>query len=175
LIVSAWPVPALRDDASEAEIDWLVRLISEIRGVRAEMNVPPSARLALLVKGASASSAARLAVYAPIIHTLARIERIELAGDGGGKGAVQIVVDEATIFLPLADIVDLAAERARLVKEIAKVSGEIDKLDAKLGNDSFIARAPAEIVEEQREKRVEAAALRQKLEDAVGRIGAVAR
>jgi valyl-tRNA synthetase len=171
LIRSQWPALQLRDAAAEEEIDWLVRLISGIRAVRAEMNVPPSARLALLVKGASARTAERLARYDSIVKTLARLDTIAVGAESGGKGAVQLVVDDATLFLPLAGIVDLAAERARLVKEIGKLEGEIAKIDAKLGNDSFISRAPVEIIEEQRERRAEADAVRAKLQEAVKRIG----
>ena len=169
LIEIAWPQLDFRDRAAEAEIDWLVRLISEIRAVRAEMNVPPAARLALLVAGAAAATCARLERYGAILRTLARVDGISHA-EGGGKGAVQLVVDEASYFLPLAEIIDLAAERNRLVKEIGKLAGEIGKLDAKLDNPAFIARAPAEIVLDQRDRRAEALALQQKLEDAVKRI-----
>ena len=115
------------------------------------------------------ATCARLERYGAILRTLARVDSISHA-DGGGKGAVQLVVDEASYFLPLAEIIDLAAERNRLVKEIGKLAGEIGKLDAKLDNPAFIARAPAEIVLDQRDRRAEALALQQKLEDAVKRI-----
>jgi valyl-tRNA synthetase len=170
-MTSAWPALTLRDAAAEAEIDWLVRVISEIRAVRAEMNVPPSARLNLLVKGASQLTRERYLRYQSILLSLARLGSLSLGAESGGKGAVQLVVDETTLFLPLADFIDLAAERARLAKEIGKLTGEIDKLDGKLGNAAFIARAPAEIIEEQRERRAEAASVRRKLEEAVTRIG----
>jgi len=174
LIRTVWPELAFRDAKAEEEIDWLVRTISEIRTVRAEMNVPPSARLALLVKDQSAVTEARLALYRPIIQTMARIETIETGVDSGANGvpggAVQLVVDEATLFLPLADIIDLAAERARLEKEIGKLEGEIAKLDAKLGNEAFVSKAKPEVVEEQKERRAEADAVRRKLADAVKRI-----
>jgi valyl-tRNA synthetase len=171
LMTSAWPALTLRDAAAEAEIDWLVRVISEIRAVRAEMNVPPSARLNLLVKGASQLTHERYLRYQSILLSLARLGSLSLGAESGGKGAVQLVVDETTLFLPLADFIDLAAERARLAKEIGKLTDEIDKLDGKLGNAAFIARAPAEIIEEQRERRAEAASVRRKLEEAVTRIG----
>jgi valyl-tRNA synthetase len=170
LIRTAWPELTFRDPKAEEEIDWLVRIISEIRTVRAEMNVPPSARLALLVKDQSQHTEARLGLYRPIIGTMARIDKIETSVSGGGKGAVQLVVDEATLFLPLADIIDLAAEKTRLEKEIGKLDGEIAKIDAKLGNEAFVAKAKPEVVEEQKERRAEADMVRQKLADAVKRI-----
>jgi valyl-tRNA synthetase len=170
LMLTAWPDLAFRDEQAEAEIDWLVRTISEIRTVRAEMNVPPSAKLSLKVKDQSSQTEARLSRYQPIIQTLARLESIETGVESGGKGAVQLVVDEATLFLPLADIIDLAAERARLEKEIGKLDAEIAKLDGKLNNEAFISKAKPEVVEEQRERRAEADAVRLKLADAVRRI-----
>jgi valyl-tRNA synthetase len=171
-MLTAWPDLAFRDQQAESEIDWLVRTISEIRTVRAEMNVPPSAKLSLKVKDQSAVTESRLSRYQPIILTLARLDSIETGVGEGGKGAVQLVVDEATLFLPLADIIDLAAERARLEKEIGKLDSEIAKLDGKLNNEAFISKAKPEIVEEQRERRAEADAVRSKLADAVKRISA---
>ena len=170
LMLTAWPDLTFRDEQAESEIDWLVRAISEIRTVRAEMNVPPSAKLSLKVKDQSAQTESRLSRYQPIIQTLARLDSIETGVESGGKGAVQLVVDEATLFLPLADIIDLAAERARLEKEIGKLDAEIAKLDGKLNNEAFISKAKPEVVEEQRERRAEADAVRQKLADAVKRI-----
>jgi len=172
LMLTGWPQLSFRDEQAESEIDWLVRAISEIRTVRAEMNVPPSAKLALKVKDQSAQTADRLARYQPIILTLARLESVETGVAEGGKGAVQVVVDEATLFLPLGDVIDLAAERTRLEKEIGKLDAEIAKLDGKLNNEAFVAKAKPEVVEEQRERRAEADAVRIKLADAVKRISA---
>jgi len=172
LMLTGWPQLAFRDEQAESEIDWLVRTISEIRTVRAEMNVPPSAKLALKVKDQSAQTADRLARYQPIMLTLARLDSIETGVAEGGKGAVQVVVDEATLFLPLGDVIDLAAERIRLEKEIGKLDSEIAKLDGKLNNEAFVAKAKPEVVEEQRERRAEADAVRLKLADAVKRISA---
>jgi valyl-tRNA synthetase len=172
LMLTAWPDLTFRDEQAESEIDWLVRLISEIRTVRAEMNVPPSAKLSLKVKDQSTQTEARLSRYQSIVQTLARLDSIETGVGEGGKGAVQLVVDEATLFLPLADIIDLAAERARLEKEIGKLDAEIAKLDGKLNNEAFVSKAKPEVVEEQRERRAEADAVRHKLAEAVKRISA---
>ena len=88
------------------------------------------------------------------------------------KGAVQAVLDEATLVLPIGDVVDLAQERQRLQKEIAKLEGEIDKIVKKLGNEQFLAKAKPEIVEEQRERQSEAEQARAKLKEALGRLAA---
>jgi valyl-tRNA synthetase len=173
LIDAAWPEfdATLVDANAAAEMDWVVRLITEVRTVRAEINVPPSARIPAILRGAGDTTKSRLATHAGQIRFLARLDRIELDG-AIPRGAVQTVVDEATLALPLAGIVDLDAERARLAKEIARLAGEIDRFDAKLANANFVARAPEEVVEEQRERRAEAAAARARLEGALQRLSA---
>jgi valyl-tRNA synthetase len=88
--------------------------------------------------------------------------------------ALQLVVGEATYALPVGDVIDLAAESARLQKEIRKLADEIGKIDAKLGNAQFVARAPEEVVEEQRERRTQAEQTRARLSTALERLGAEA-
>ncbi|MDR3438230.1 valine--tRNA ligase [Telmatospirillum sp.] len=170
LMSSRWPAPTIHDGAAEAELDWLVKLISAIRAVRAEMNVPAGARVPLQIKGASADTLNRLQVHRDAILTLARAASIQSVDTVATKGAVQVVVDEATILLPLADVIDLAQEKARLNKEIAKLSGDIEKVEKKLGNESFVAKAPPEVVAEQRERLSEWGAARFKLTEALERI-----
>jgi valyl-tRNA synthetase len=173
LISSHWPSLRVHDAEAEAEMDWLVKLISSIRAVRAEMNVPPSAKLPLLVKGASDVTRARLLTHHGIIAQMARAASIETIDEAPSKGAVQVVVDEATIVLPLVGVIDLDQEKARLTKEIAKLTGEIEKVDKKLGNEAFVAKARPEVVEEQRERREEWMAAKAKLADALQRLAAV--
>ena len=173
LATSEWPSLDFQDAGVEAELDWLVRVISSIRAVRAEMNVPPGARVPLLIKGAGEETKKRLATHRDSIMTLARAASLTLAEDAQSKGAVQVVVDEATILLPLADVVDLAQEKSRLAKEIAKLSNEIEKSEKKLGNREFIAKAPTEVVEEQRERLGEWVAARSKLTEALDRFSSV--
>jgi valyl-tRNA synthetase len=173
LISSSWPKIAFHDAAAEAEMDWLVKLVSSVRAVRAEMNVPPSAKIPLVIKGASDVTKARLATHGAIISTLARAAAIETVADAPTKGAVQVVVDEATVLLPLAGVIDLDQEKARLTKEIAKLVAEVEKVDKKLGNEAFIAKANPEVVEEQRERRAEWVAAQAKLVDALARLSAV--
>ena len=127
------------------------------------MNVPAGAVLPLKVREASAETRARLERYAALIQRLARIGEIDANAGAVPQGSVQIVLGEATFALPLADIIDFAAERTRLQKEIGKLDGEIGKIDGKLNNAAFVARAPAEVVDEQRERREEALATKQRL------------
>ncbi|MEO5337916.1 MAG: valine--tRNA ligase [Magnetospirillum sp. WYHS-4] len=172
LVAAAWPeLPAsLFDGAAAAEMDWVVRLVSLVRTVRAEMNVPPGAKIPLLVKDASEATRTRLATHDTVIRSLARLESVEFLAGPPPKGAVQDVLDEATLVLPLAGVIDVAAERARLDKEIKKLDDEVAKVDKKLANESFVAKAPPEVVEEQRERRADHAAKRDKLKDALARL-----
>lgn len=174
LITTAWPqdLAEAADESAVAEMDWVVRLISEIRSIRSEMNVPAGAKIALLLKDMSAETRARLERHRDVILRLARLESAE-AADEIPAGAVQGVIDEAIILLPIADVVDLSQERQRLEKDLGKLDGEISKLDKKLSNESFVARAPAEVVEENRERLAEEKARRDKLAAALERIAAM--
>jgi len=175
LIRAAWPQPVAVPGAEEAraELDWLVSLISTVRGVRAEMNVPPSVTVPLLLQGASAETLARGARWIEAIRRLARATEFRALQEGEvPKGVAQVVVGEATVLLPLAEAIDLSAERARLVKERDKAQTEADKVEAKLANADFVARAKPEVVEENRERLAAAQAEVARLEAALARIGA---
>jgi valyl-tRNA synthetase len=171
LMLAPWPEHrGLENAEADAEIGWLIRVISEVRSVRAEMNVPAGAKVPLVVSGASEETRVRVARHEETMLRLARLERIEF-----GKpphGAVQIVLDEAVLALPLAGVIDVDAEQKRLKREIDKVGSEIRQLDAKLGNEKFVSRAPEHVVEEQRERKTEAEATAAKLEQALKRLEA---
>ncbi|MBX4999591.1 valine--tRNA ligase [Rhizobium lentis] len=146
-----WPSPSYADDGAADEINWLIDLVSGIRSVRAEMNVPPSATAPLVVVKANNLTRERLFRHDAAIKRLARVEAISLADDAP-KGAAQIVVAEATICLPLGNLIDLSAEKARLEKAIAKMEGEIARINGKLSNEKFVANANPEVVEAERER-----------------------
>ncbi|MGD2132379.1 MAG: valine--tRNA ligase [Maricaulaceae bacterium] len=171
LITAAWPAPpaGFADEEARAEIGWLVDLISEIRSVRADMNVPPAAKAPLAVSGASKETQARLKAHEEPLMRLARLESWTLA-DAPPKGAVQAVLGEATYALPLGDLIDLGAEKTRLAKEIAKADGEIVRLQKKLGNEKFVANAPEEVVAAEREKQSSYEAQKAKLAAALERL-----
>lgn len=154
LCLTDWPEPEFRDDAAAAEINWLIDLVSGIRSTRAEMNVPPGATASLVVVGANTSTEARLDRHAAAIRRLARADEIR-AADVAPKGSAQIIVGEATICLPLGNLVDLAAEKARLEKAIGKVDAEMERIDKKLSNEKFVANADPEVVAAERERKVE--------------------
>jgi valyl-tRNA synthetase len=173
LALAPWPSGEGLDDANaEAEIGWVVDLVGAIRSVRAEMNISPATQLPLVLAGASAETKARACRWAEFIKRLARLGDITFA-DAAPQGAVQLVVRGETAALPLKGVIDLAAERARLQKEIAKVEADIKRVDAKLGNADFIARAPEEVVDGEREKREEAQARKGKLVEALERLKGV--
>ena len=175
LIDGRWPaLPAslVREDA-KAEMDWVVRAVSTIRAVRAEINVPPGARLRLIVRGANSDTGLRLERHEALIRRLARLDEVIDVGDEPlPKGAVQAVVDEAVFALPVGEVIDIEQEKSRLERELRKLAGEIGKIDAKLGNENFVARAPEAVVEEQRERLAELQHSRDRLSEAIDRLAA---
>jgi valyl-tRNA synthetase len=175
LISAEWPSydSALRDAHAEAEMNWLVKLVSDIRAARTEMNVPPATQLRLVIKDAKSVTSARVETHRETLTKLARLSEIAFDDSASAKGALQVVVDEATYILPLAGVLDVASEKQRLAKEIAKLKSEVAKLDAKLGNEGFLAKAPPEVVEEQRERRNDAAAAAARLDAALSRLAAM--
>ena len=174
LITTPWPRHdrSLTDAGAAAEMDWVVRLISAIRTVRAEINVPAGSQIPLLIRGAGPAAEGRLGTHRDLILRLARLSAIDLHEGATPAGSVQTVLDEATLILPLAGIIDLDQERARLAKEIARLEGEIAKVDKKLANADFVARAPEEVVEENRDRREEAVAAVEKLKAALALLAA---
>ncbi|MCJ2073168.1 valine--tRNA ligase [Methylobacterium sp. J-030] len=170
LTLAAWPDLAdLADTAAEAEVGFVVDLISQIRSARSETNVPAAAQIALVMVGASAEVRARVAAWRDTLLRLARLSEITFA-ETPPRNSVQLLVRGSVAALPLEGVVDLAAEVARLTKEKGKAEGEIRKIDAKLGNADFVARAPEEIIEENRERRESEAARLAKIEEALARL-----
>ena len=170
LMLTEWPQPTFEDAAAAEEINWLVDLISAVRSVRSEMNVPAAAMVQLSISEANFFTAARLQRHEALIMRLARVEVINLA-HAPLKGAAQILVGEATVSMPLAGIIDMDAERARLAKDRDKAAKEIARIEAKLGNEQFMAKAPEEVVAEQRERLAEETQLRERIEAALARLG----
>ncbi len=174
LITAPWPRAdaALIDPAAEAEMNWVVRLVSEVRAVRAEMNVPAGARIDLWLAGARDETVARMARHKEVIGRLARLERAEPLDGSVPAGSVQAVLDEATIILPLGDVIEIETERARLEKQLGKLAQDVAKLEKKLKNADFVSRAPAHVVEEQKERLDEARDGHGRLESALARLKA---
>jgi valyl-tRNA synthetase len=175
LMTAHWPdlAPELIDAKADADLDWVIRLIGEVRALRTEMNVAPGAQVNLVIKDAGSDTKDRVAQYGDLIKRLARAEQIDVTGGEPPKGAAQIVMDEATVFLPLAGIIDIAKERARLTKELDKTKSEAERIEKKLGNPQFVSRADPAVIEEQRAKLAEFEQAKAKLTQALERLAAV--
>ncbi|MEY5007747.1 MAG: valyl-tRNA synthetase [Pseudomonadota bacterium] len=172
LIHARWPAPgASADAAASAEIDWLIRLVSEVRTAKNELGLAPGARLNAFVRDAGPLTVERLANQQAAIARLARLDSVSTDTAPAG-GAVQLVVDEATFVLPLEGVIDLAAERARITKAIEAVSKEAASLAGRLNNPAFVEKAKPEAVEKARADHAEKAAEVEKLTAALARLGA---
>jgi len=171
LIEAPWPELSALPKFENAcrEVQWIIELVSGVRSIRSEMNIPPSAKIELLLKDADAQTIEMFSRGKTVILALARLATAKLA-DTLPKGSAQFVVGDAVAGLPLGDVIDFAKERARLEKELKKADDEISRLDAKLSNEQFVSRAPEDVLNEQREKRAEFVALAARLQDAVKRL-----
>ncbi|MDF2900981.1 MAG: valS [Phenylobacterium sp.] len=168
LITARWPdlAQSLIEPAADAEIGLIIAAVSEGRSVKAELNVPHSARPPLLVVEASEAQRAVFQANAAVIAQTLRVSELQFVTTAP-EGAIPFVVNGATLALPVADFIDLAAERARLAKEIAGHASDIAHVNKKLGNPAFVANAKEEVVEENRERLAESEAAKSKLEHAL--------
>ena len=171
LALSSWPQHAgLENPEAEAEIGLVVDLVSEVRSVRSEMNVPASALMQLVIVGADANLRTMLQPWIDTIKRMARISDIAFQIQPPAESA-QMIVRGVTVALPLAGVIDISAEKGRLAKEIGKEEKEVAKVDSKLSNADFIARAPEEVVEENRERRQDALDRIARMRAALQRLG----
>ena len=163
------PPADFSDSAAESEIGWVVDLVTAIRSVRAEMNIAPANLTPLVLASASNETKARSQRWSDVVKRMARISDISFAGQAP-ESAVQLLVRGEVAALPLKGVVDFTAEKARLDKELAKAEGDIKRVDAKLSNEKFVANAPEEVVEEEKEKREAAVERKSKLMEALERL-----
>ena len=170
LALTAWPVhEGLDDDKAEAEIGWVVDLITAIRSLRSEMNIPPATLMPLVLSGVSKETQGRATRWLEFVKRLARVSEV-VFGERVPEGAVQFLVRGEVAALPLKGVIDLAAESARLQKELAKAESDIQRVDQKLNNPKFVANAAEEVVEGEKEKREEAEGRRAKILEALERL-----
>ena len=165
-VLLAFDAADFSDPAAEAEIGWVVDLVTAIRSVRAEMNIPPATLMPLIMVHCRQDARARVERWSDVIKRLARSGDIGF-DDLAPPGAIQLLVRDEVAALPLKGVIDLSAEKARLDKEISKAEADIKRVDAKLSNEKFVANAPEEIVEEEKEKRDAAVARKEKNEAAL--------
>ena len=168
LLGQSWPAIDQSIDYSNAhaQVAWLQGVIMDIRSVRTDMNVPASAQLDLLIMGAGNDETQWLEHHATVISKMARIKSFDHV-PSMPQGAIQIVIGDTTLGLPVADIIDLDKERERLNKEIQKHEKEIKQIEGKLANENFVSKAPAEVVEEQKTRKDEANITIEKLSSAL--------
>ena len=171
LIHAAWP-QVKEVNADTAEMDWAIDLISTIRSMRAEMNLPAGAKLTIYLKDMNDNSKAYLSNMKTLVCSLARLENVEIFGQSQEitKDMVQKVFREGAILLPLKGVVDFAAERERLNKELATLNRNLEGYARKLSNQSFVERAPANVVAEEKRRQAEALENKAKVEEALARI-----
>jgi valyl-tRNA synthetase len=172
LIGTDWPEPVEVPGAEQAraELDWVVSLITLVRSVRAEMNVPPSKPSPVLLQGVSADALGRVDRWMEAIRRLARASEVSALNGPVPKGSAQAVLEEVTIVLPLEGLIDLDVERARLTKERDKLAAEAKKTAQKLANPDFVSRAREEVVTENRERLAAAEAEIARLQAALDRL-----
>ncbi|MGA7385730.1 MAG: class I tRNA ligase family protein, partial [Methylocella sp.] len=171
LALAEWPeLYDCENPEAEAEIGFIIDLVSEIRSVRAEMNVPSAAQIPLMLVNTSPEAKSRVEDWDKTIMRLARLSEISFAPEAPEK-SVQMIVRKTIAALPLQGIIDFEAEKARLIREIAKLKGDADKIEAKLRNADFVARAPEDVVEENRERREDDLSRMEKLAAALVKLG----
>jgi valyl-tRNA synthetase len=170
LALASWPSPtALAAEDAEAEIGWVIDLVTAVRSLRAEMNITMATEVPLVLVGVSPETEARAGRWADMIKRLARLSRLTIA-PSAPPGAVQLVVRGEVAALPIVGVIDFAAEEARLNKELARAVSDIVRVDSKLANQGFMRNAAEEVIEAEREKREEAEGRRKKLEEALARL-----
>lgn len=157
-----------------ADINWVIQVISEVRSIKAEMNIAPKQQLDLRIYEASVDTHRRAKTYTGLLMKLARLESLEAIQsplpEADSKGAAQFIIGEATAVLPLAGAIDLTAEKDRLGKELGKLDQEISGIQKKLSNENFVSRAPEDVVEENRNRLNVAMQTKEKLTQALGRL-----
>ena len=172
IMIAEWPEldDTLINTSANEEIDWVVRLISQVRTIRSEMNVPPGAKIPLILKDAGERAQSCLVNHADLLKRVARLSSLELLSGDVPAGSVQDVIDEAILILPISETIDLTEEKSRLDKEIDKQTAEIDRFEKKLSNERFVTSAPDEVVATERQKLADAQQTKIKLQEALERL-----
>ena len=159
IMLQAWPVAneSRIDAAAEGDIEWVKQLMLGLRQIRGEMKISMAKRIDIILQNASASDLRRLADNEPLLTKLAKLEsvRVLAAGEQAPMSATALV-GEMEVLVPMAGLIDKDAELARLDKEIARLDGEVKRVGGKLGNQGFVAKAPAEVLDKERAKLAEA-------------------
>ncbi|AGF74673.1 valyl-tRNA synthetase [Bartonella australis AUST/NH1] len=169
LALTRWPQATFIDEAAASDINWLIGVVSEIRSVRSEMNIPAAALAPLVIIEGSEKIQERVQRYDAVLKRLARIEMIQFSDNAPAMSA-QIILGGTTFCLPLGQLIDLNAERARLLKDIDKIQQHIEKTLVKLNNPRFIENARPEVVEVERARITDLCAAKERISVALGRL-----
>jgi valyl-tRNA synthetase len=171
LILSSWPEPlGLYDELAEHEVDWVLRLITEVRSMRAELNVPDKSKIILILKEPEEIAIKSVREHTELIKTLTRLDSIDFSDAEVPSNAAQTVLGSTTLIIPLDDIFNVGEEKIRLGREINTLDEEIMRIDKKLENKNFTSKAPQKIIQEQKDKREGYESSRAKLQDALSRL-----
>jgi valyl-tRNA synthetase len=170
IMVQPYPIadPALIDDSAEAWMTQLKTLVDATRNLRGEMQLAPSLRVPLFLEPQDGAERARLESFAPYIQSLGKLSEVQILDALPESPAAVAIVGTTKLMLKVE--IDVAAERERISKEIARIDGEIAKVNGKLGNESFVARAPAAVVAQENERLVNFSATIAKLREQLGKL-----
>ncbi|AKF39741.1 TPA: valine--tRNA ligase [Yersinia enterocolitica] len=152
------------DEKALSDLEWIKQTIIAVRNIRAEMNIAPGKPLEVMLRGANAEAQRRVLENQSFIQSLARLSSLTLLPEGD-KGPVSVtkLVEGAEVLIPMAGLIDKATELERLAKEVAKLEAEIERIEGKLSNEGFVARAPEAVVAKERERMAACAEAKQKL------------
>ncbi|MDN0112279.1 valine--tRNA ligase [Yersinia mollaretii] len=152
------------DEKALSDLEWIKQTIIAVRNIRAEMNIAPGKPLDVMLRGASAEAQRRVLENQSFIQSLARLSSLSLLAEGD-KGPVSVtkLVEGAEVLIPMAGLINKATELDRLAKEVAKLEAEIERIESKLSNEGFVARAPEAVVAKERERMAACAEAKQKL------------
>lgn len=175
LILATWPTynETHVDDAAIGEINWLTTLITDIRAARSEMNVPAGAKIDMLVSESSDKTKSSIASQLDVLKRLARLENVDMLDGEAPSGAISVVVGEATYYLPLAGVIDVDAEKARLGKSLEKLEKEIKSVSGRLKNENFVSKAPPQVIAENKRGLEEAEQKAEKIKQALERLASI--
>jgi len=170
IMISEWPAfdDALSFTAEETEMERIMTAVRAIRNRRAEMNVPPSKKAKVYIATAHKATFEQGGVF---MQKLASASEVEIADSFEIEGAVCIVTQDAKIYIPMGELVDFEAEKARLNKELAAVQKDLDFVNNKLSNENFVAKAPANVVAAQREQAEKYAEKIAMLKESIAKLG----
>ncbi|MBU1740050.1 MAG: class I tRNA ligase family protein, partial [Proteobacteria bacterium] len=164
------------DAAAEADLAQLIEVVTSVRNLRGEMNLPPSARIKVVLVCPDANGAGTLTALEHHIVNLVRAEAVDIAvgspEDKRPAGSAAGLAGDVSVFVPLAGLIDFTAEEARLQKEIAKLEKDLSRVRAKLGNEDFLQKAPAEVVRKEKDKAAVFGGKLQKLTDNLAKVRA---